>query len=189
MDYQPYADYRASRFDDSMKLPTSWEEKRLKFIASHNDEVLSEKTDPDYIIEYVDISSVDLIDGITQIDTLSFESAPSRARRVVRDGDTVISTVRTYLRAIATISNPPDNMIVSTGFAVIRSKGEVDKDYLSYYLQSQGFVDSVVAHSVGVSYPAINASDLVSLPVYFPSKALEQKNIVQFLDYKTHQID
>ena len=142
MQYQPYADYRASRFDDSMKLPRSWEEKRLKFIASHNDEVLSDKTDPDYIIEYVDISSVDLINGITQIDTLSFESAPSRARRVVRDGDTVISTVRTYLRAIATISKPPDNMVVSTGFAVIRSKGEVDKDYLCLLYTSPSPRDS-----------------------------------------------
>lgn len=189
MQYQAYTGYRTSRFDDSVNIPREWEEKRLKFIASHNDEVLSEKTDPDYVIEYVDISSVNLVSGITQIDTLSFESAPSRARRVVRDGDTVISTVRTYLKAIATIENPPDNMIVSTGFAVIRSKGDIDKNYLSYCLQSQGFVDSVVAYSVGVSYPAINASDLVCLPVYFPSTVADQQKIADFLDHKIRQID
>lgn len=74
---------------------------------------MSEKTDPDYIIEYVDISSVDLVNGVTQIESVNFDSAPSRARRIVRDGDTIVSTVRTYLKSIATIKEPPENMVVS----------------------------------------------------------------------------
>ncbi len=189
MEYQPYKEYQPSGDNVSINLPLDWGEKRLKFIATHNDETLSEKTDPDYIIEYVDISSVDLINGITQIDTISFESAPSRARRIVRDGDTIISTVRTYLKSIASIKEPPNNMVVSTGFVVIRPKNEINKKYLSYFLQSQGFVDSVVAHSVGVSYPAINASTLVCLPVSYPTSLVEQLNIADFLDYKTQQID
>jgi len=189
MQYPAYDKYEPSRYETSVNVPSNWQEKRLKFIASHNDETLSDKTDPDYIIEYVDISSVDLVNGITQIDTMNFESAPSRARRIVQDGDTIVSTVRTYLKSIATIKNPPDNMVVSTGFAVIRPKDEVNKKYLSYFLQSQGFVDSVVAHSVGVSYPAINASDLVCLPVSYPTSIVEQQKIAEFLDYKTRQID
>ena len=47
-----------------------------------------------------------MVKGITRIENLNFEKAPSRARRVVRDGDTIISTVRTYLKAIASIKNP-----------------------------------------------------------------------------------
>lgn len=189
MEYPAYNKYQPSRFDPSITIPTDWQEKRLKYIASHNDETLSEKTDPDYEIEYVDISSVNLVNGITQTETLSFESAPSRARRIVKDGDSIVSTVRTYLKAIATVREPPENMVVSTGFAVIRPKEEICKNYLSYFLQSQGFVDSVVAHSVGVSYPAINASDLVCLPVSFPTTVNDQQKIADFLDYKTQQID
>ncbi len=189
MEYPAYPEYQDSQYAHSLGLPVKWSEKRLKFIASHNDETLSDKTDPDYEIEYIDISSVDLVKGITNIESMTFEEAPSRARRIVKDGDTIVSTIRTYLKSIATIKDPPDNMIVSTGFAVIRPKEELDKVYLSYYLQSQGFVDSVVAHSVGVSYPAINASDLVCLPVIYPTAIEEQQKIANFLDYKTQQID
>src|SRR5690606_22823712 len=123
---------------------------------SHNDETLPENTDDQYVIEYVDISSVDLVQGITSTECMPFEKAPSRARRVVKHGDTLVSTVRTYLKAIATISTPPENLIVSTGFAVIRAGDEIDAGFLSYYLQSEGFVNAVVANSIGVSYPAIN---------------------------------
>ena len=189
MEYSVYPEYQSSRFNISSKFPNGWEEKRLKFIASYNDETLSEKTDPDYQIEYVDISSVDLVKGVTHIESLTFDSAPSRARRIVRDGDTIVSTVRTYLKSIATIKNPPENMIVSTGFAVIRPETEIDKSYLAYFMQSQSFVDSVVAHSVGVSYPAINASDLACLPITYPKNIEEQQKIANFLDYKTQQID
>jgi restriction endonuclease S subunit len=56
-------------------------------------------------------------------------------------------------------------------------------------LQSQGFVDSVVANSKGVSYPAINPSELVCIPVSYPENKNEQQAIAGFLDRKTGQID
>src|SRR5690606_39173592 len=89
-----------------------------------------------------------------------FSDAPSRARRIVRDGDVIISTVRTYLEAIAPISNPSENLIASTGFAVIRAHSKLDKGFAAYCLRAKGFIETVVARSTGVSYPAINASDL-----------------------------
>ncbi len=148
--YPGYAEYVDSGVEWLGSIPAGWEVKRLKDVATYNDEVLEEKTDPDYELEYVDISSVDLVQGITNQERMIFENAPSRARRKVRHGDTIISTVRTYLKAIATIRNPPPNMIVSTGFAVIRPKKMFDPNYLAYILQSEGFVGDVVTFSVGV---------------------------------------
>jgi len=189
MGYPAYPEYKESGIEWLGKVPAAWEVRRLKFVASHNDEALSENTDGQYEIEYVDISSVDLMQGITSTESMPFEKAPSRARRVVKHGDTLVSTVRTYLKGIATINNPPDNLIASTGFAVIRASDEIDAGFLAYYLQSQGFVDAVVANSTGVSYPAINASDLVCLPATYPTDKKEQAKIAQFLDYKTAQTD
>lgn len=189
MGYRAYPEYSHSGVEWLGKVPADWEVRRLKFVASHNDETLAEKTDGQYEIEYVDISSVDLVQGIISTESMPYEKAPSRARRVVRHGDTLVSTVRTYLKAIATVSNPPDNLIASTGFAVIRASDEIDAGFLSYYLQSQGFVNAVVANSTGVSYPAINASDLVCLPTAYPTNKKEQANIAQFLDHKIAQID
>lgn len=171
------------------QIPEHWEVRRLKFAATCNDETLSEKTDPDYEIEYVDISSVSITDGITKTDRMEFEKAPSRARRKIQDGDSIISTVRTYLKSIASIRQPPENLIASTGFAVVRPMKFIAPSFLSYYVQSQGFVDAVVANSTGVSYPAINPTDLVCLEVVYPEGKDEQQAIADYLDQKTGKID
>ena len=189
MRYLPYPEYLPVTCPDEVEIPSGWEIRRLKFAASCNDEALPETTDPDYEIAYVDISSVDLINGITATEVLNFEEAPSRARRIVRDGDTIVSTERTYLKAIASIASPPENMIVSTGFAVIRPSSFIDSRFLGYALQNSAFVEGVVARSTGVSYPAINPSTLISLSVAYPEDKTEQQHIADFLDWKIGQID
>ena len=161
-------------------VPEHWDFRRLKYTASINDEALTETTDPDYEFVYVDIGSVDAAKGIVATETYRFEDAPSRARRIVRDGDTIVSTVRTYLRAIAPIRDPDDNMIVSTGFAVVRPR-KLDSGYLSYALRSPFFVETVVSRSTGVSYPAINAPEVGNIGVTIPTLD-EQRSIAAFLD-------
>lgn len=186
--YPQYEKYKPTRCAWLKEIPEHWEFKRVKNVATHNDEALDERTDPDLEIDYVDISSVTLINGIERTESMLFEKAPSRARRKVKDGDIIVSTVRTYLKAIAPICNPPENMIVSTGFAVVRPKENLHSGFAGYLLQSNGFVGNVVANSVGVSYPAINASDLVRIPAVEPPLD-EQQIIARFLDFKTAQID
>ena len=169
------------------ELPDGWATKRLKYISTINDETLSETTDPDYEMLYVDIGSVDANEGIQKKESMIFETAPSRSRRVVQDGDTIVSTVRTYLRAVAPIRNPEENLIVSTGFAVIRPKG-IDPHYLAYSLRSSYFIETVVSRSVGVSYPATNPTDVSCIELPLPS-VNEQQAIARFLNAKTAQID
>lgn len=186
--YPAYKKYKPTRCAWLKEIPEHWEYKRIKNVASHNDESLDERTEPDLEIEYVDISSVSLTNGIEKTESMPFEKAPSRARRKVKDGDIIVSTVRTYLKAIAPICKPPENMVVSTGFAVVRPRENLFSGFAGYLLQSNGFVGDVVANSVGVSYPAINASDLVRIPAVEPPLD-EQQVIARFLDFKTAQID
>jgi len=89
----------------------SVQRRRLKYAATINDEALAEETDADYELQYVDIGNVDSSGTIHEIAAYRFEDAPSRARRRVRDGDVIISCVRTYLQAISPIRDPPDNLI------------------------------------------------------------------------------
>jgi len=187
--YPAYAPSSAKNVLQEPAIPNGWTVRRLKFVATCNDETLPETTDPEFEMVYVDISSVNLIDGITSIETLDFEKAPSRARRVVKDGDTIVSTVRTYLKAIASIESPPENMIVSTGFAVIRALEFIDRKFLGYALQSVAFIDAVVANSTGVSYPAINPTTLVCLSISYPEDKATQQEIAAFLGWKAGQID
>ena len=185
--FRPYPEYTDSGAEWLGEIPAHWGTKRLKYLTSANDEVLREDTDPNLEISYVDIGSVDSTAGITKREQLVFETAPSRARRIVRDGDVIVSTVRTYLRAIATIEQPEPNFIVSTGFAVIRPR-HLDSSFAGYALRAPYFVERVVANSVGVSYPAITASELNCIPITYP-ELTEQRAIAAFLDRETARID
>lgn len=186
--YKAYPEYKDSGVEWLGGVPKHWSAKSLKFLCTFNDQVISESAGHDYEIEYVDIGSVNSSQGITKTETMLLSKAPSRARRLVKDGDVIISTVRTYLEAISPIINPPENMVVSTGFAVIRPSIGLNHAFAAYCLRASGFIKEVVARSVGVSYPAINASDLVNIPV--PNMPLtEQLRIANFLDHETAKID
>lgn len=152
-----YESYQDSGIQWLGEIPEHWKISRLKYEVTFNDEVLSDKTDLDYEILYIDISSVSFNQGIMQKEQMTFENSPSRARRIVKSGDVIVSTVRTYLKAIAQINNAEENLIVSTGFAVLRHKAELSPKFLGYWVQSENMINTIVAHSVGVSYPAINA--------------------------------
>jgi len=151
-----------------------------------NTESLGEDTAPDYEFDYVEIGSVTLEGGINEYEHVQFANAPSRARRIVKENDIIVSTVRTYLKAIAIVP-ARENVIVSTGFAVLTPKN-VDVDFLGFFLKSEYFVNMVTANSVGISYPAINASDLVKFKILLPSIE-EQHRIAAFLDRKCAEID
>ena len=161
---------------------------RLNQLCYLNPETLSETTNPELEFDYVDISSVGSDVGIRDTQALTFADAPSRARRIVRENDVIISTVRTYLKAVAIIPASQRLIIVSTGFAVLRPKEGVDPRYLLRVVQSEGFLTQVARRSNGVSYPAINASSLVRISVPSPSLP-EQRRIVRHLDGEISHVE
>lgn len=162
---------------------------RIKDVARINRRALGEDTDPNYRFRYIDIGSIDGLGNITipQGDII-FDRAPSRARRLAPPGSVVISTVRTYLRAIATVPETAGPLVFSTGFATLEAKSEVESGFLAYYCRSTQFIEEVVARSTGVNYPAINPSEIGTLPVSVPSVAT-QRRISDFLDAETARID
>lgn len=170
------------------ELPTSWTTKPLKYLTRMNANTWGENTDPELLLRYVDIGSVNSNGEIGSTEDLLFENAPSRARRIVSDGDVLISTVRTYLRAIASCEQASKNLTCSTGFAVVTAGPAVDPRFLFYWARSSHFVDEIVSRSLGVSYPAINAAEIGNLP--FPTIGRdEQQQIAAFLDRKTAELD
>lgn len=186
--YKPYSKYKDSGVEWLGEIPGHWGVKRLKRLAALNPEALTDDTDPALEMTYVDIGGVDSLGRINQREALTFATAPSRARRIVRNGDVIVSTVRTYLRAIAHIRDPEPGTIVSTGFAVVRPDGELTTSYAAYALRSPYFVERVVANSKGVSFPAINESEMATYELALPPEP-EQRAIAAFLDRETTRID
>lgn len=170
-------------------VPAHWEVKRLKHWAGINQRTLSQNTDPDYAFDYVDISAVATGYLSATPERMRFESSPSRARRIVQQGDTLISTVRTYLKAIYHVDRPWPDLIASTGFAVLTPKPTIDARFFGFVLQSKTFVDQVVANSIGVAYPAISETRLGSLHVCLPPSRQEQEGIINHLQTATVDFD
>lgn len=153
-----------------------------------NDNTLPESTPGDFSFEYVDISNVTEGHIAEEVERHTFRHAPSRARRLVAEGDVIISTVRTYLRAIARVSAAQNDRVFSTGFAILRPLTGTEPRYLAYVLSSSQVMDEIVATSVGVSYPAIQGSALHRIRVPHHSLTL-QVAIANYLDRETAEID
>jgi type I restriction enzyme, S subunit len=172
------------------EVPEHWIISKPKFYCLVNPEALSENTDTDYSFEYVDISSVQRGKGIVSKVKMTFKDAPSRARRIVRKGDIIISSVRTYLKAVASIEEDfTTPIIVSTGFVVLRPNNEIlDSSFASYMFEADYFVEQVASHSYGVSYPAISAEELVNQKIILPPVE-EQKRIVAYLNEKLFKVE
>jgi type I restriction enzyme S subunit len=149
------------------EIPEHWKVKKLKHVVSCNDDTLNDKTDKDLEINYIEIGDVSLEKGIENYTKMKFSEAPSRARRIVKENDIILSTVRTYLKAITKVNSNYDNFIASTGFAVLRSKF-INPDFLGAIVKTENFIDEVISLSVGVSYPAINSSILLDISIPLP---------------------
>jgi type I restriction enzyme S subunit len=163
------------------EIPEHWEVKRLKDVCFINRNSLPENTNTNFEFNYVDIGSVTLESGICYTEEYTFKTAPSRARRIAKEGDTVISTVRTYLKAIDFVDQVKSSYIYSTGFAVLQPKEFICPEFLGYFVRSDAFTEQVTVNSKGMSYPAINSTDIGRLTVVHCEK-VEQKLIIKHIE-------
>ena len=170
-------------------IPAHWQVLPLKYTITYNDDKLTDQTDENFEFDYVDIGSVTYGKGIETFQHMKFSDAPSRARRIVKPKDVIMSTVRTYLKATAEIEEHNNPIIVSTGFMVMRARnGVMLPDFLGYIAQSDGLVSEIECQSYGASYPAINAEEIAGLSIPLPPIP-EQQAIVRYLDAKCAAID
>jgi type I restriction enzyme, S subunit len=133
---------------------------------------------------YIDVGSIDNNRGTISTDTQILESseAPSRARKIVRKGTVIYSTVRPYLLNAAVVDKDfTPSAIVSTAFAILHPYSGVDGRYIYFFLRSPFFVRYVEANQKGVAYPAINDGDLFAGDFPLPPAA-EQRRIVAKID-------
>ena len=160
--------------------PAGWSIKRISEICEINPKGLSAKTDPTYAFNYVAIDDLD--EGrISNSTRLTFAEAPSRARRLVRAGDVVVSTVRPYLRAFSKVHDSEDGFVVSTGFCVLRPKaGVTTQDFMTQLVFSEPFVEHLKTRMTGSNYPAVKAEDIEEFELFLPPLR-EQERIAEIL--------
>ena len=154
--------------------PKGWKHRTLGECAWVNPKQLASKTEPDFLMEYLDISAIESPGTIGSYRTFQFADAPSRARRLALEGDILVSTVRPYLRGFARIREAPDNLVVSTGYAVVRPRDGVDGGFLYQHVLSGSFVEFLKSRMSGSNYPAVTTSDVQAYPLLLPPLAQQQ---------------
>jgi type I restriction enzyme, S subunit len=171
------------------EIPEGWKVKKLEEIAGVNELSIKNGEEPQEI-NYIDISSV-TTGKINEIKCISFADAPSRARRIVKQGDIIWSTVRPNRKSFSIILNPLPNLITSTGFAVITAKN-TPYTYLYHALTADDFVGYLTNNATGAAYPAVNTNDFKNANVLVPPNDLlnQFNNIVSdIFDLKQDLLD
>ena len=138
---------------------------------------------------YIDIDAIDnKTQSVANPKTVAVVSAPSRATRAVKPGDTLFSLVRPYLMNIAYVHQDLSNAIASTGFYVCSPTKLVHSRYLFHLLSSHSFVNRATARMRGDNSPSIKNADFVQLAVPLPPIE-EQQRIVDYIEQANAKID
>ena len=152
-------------------VPEGWREATLGDVAITNPESYKKGKLPG-IINYIDISSVST-GQINYKTEMAGIDAPGRARRIAKNGDVIWSNVRPNLRAYSLVLNPHEKDVFSTGFTVLRANG-ISNYFLYFHSTSDQFVDYLINHATGTSYPAVRPEDFERADVLLPSDELSE---------------
>lgn len=162
-------------------IPEDWDLLLVSELANVDPENLSASTDPNFSFNYISLEQVDfgkLIGTFREV----FRTAPSRARRVVRHDDILMSTVRPNLKAHLHFRSQVSDTICSTGFAVLRAKPDAtDPAYIFAHLFASPLNKQIEKTLAGSNYPAINSRDVRELKIPVPPTIEEQRAIAQAL--------
>lgn len=165
----------------NMIIPLEWEEKPIKDICKINKKSLGTLTEDAYQFRYYDLSTIDNGKVYHPFEKITFETAPSRARRVFQKYDILLSTVRPNLKGFAYIDFDVNDCIASTGFAVLESHDQNDAQYIYQNLYSCGIEKQINRLLVGSNYPAINNDEVENLRIPYPENRYERKKIGDIL--------
>ena len=158
------------RFIDSElgEIPEGWEETTLDKIALLNAETWTARNTPKTLV-YVDLSNTKW-GTIEKCETFEWKDAPSRAKRVLRIGDTILGTVRPGNGSYAFISE--DGLTGSTGFAVLRPNLAKDRAIVWCCATASENIDRLTHLADGAAYPAVRPQVVGATKIILPSERI-----------------
>ncbi len=162
------ADLFPDAFEESElgEIPKGWRTGKIDDIADINARTLGRRDALD-VIDYIEISEV-MRGEVSTITRYARGEEPSRARRRLRHGDTVLSTVRPDRGAYFLCLNPADSLIASTGFAVLTPK-DGNWGFLHALATRPEFGQELGHLADGGAYPAIRPEVVGSRQALIPN--------------------
>ncbi|CDT62326.1 restriction endonuclease subunit S [Vibrio splendidus] len=161
------------KLDSKTGIPVGWSQGVIADIAKLNAKSWTKKNQPEQV-HYVDLANTKngVIETVTSYD---FSEAPSRARRILNSGDTIVGTVRPGNRSFAFIGDTEQPLTGSTGFAVLSPKEECWTSFVYLATTNDDSIDEYARLADGGAYPAIKPVVVADTPCAIPTKDIAQK--------------
>jgi type I restriction-modification system DNA methylase subunit len=129
-------------------------------------ELVDERADPrrwgDKQFNYIEISDIDSQTCVVYSNSIETSVAPSRARKIVKAGDVLVSTVRPERGTVGIVGPHQDGSVCTTGLAVLRPT-KIDALTLASLLKTEFVIAQLMRNNVGIAYPAIDESCLLGV--------------------------
>lgn len=169
-------DATAALFPDSFEeselgwVPKGWRAGTLAEMSALNPESWTTRNHP-ASMAYIDLANAK-DNEIAAVTHYAFDEAPSRARRVLRSGDTIVGTVRPGNRSFAFIYQPLNNLTGSTGFAVLRPSAKAHTEFVYLAATQDSSIDQLTHVADGGAYPAVRPDVVAGLPCVVPPRSI-----------------
>ena len=150
------------------EIPEGWGMKPLSEFALLNPESWSKKNSPDEI-EYVDLANTKW-GTIESTLLMDWKSAPSRARRVLKPGDTIVGTVRPGNGSYSFVGR--NGLTGSTGFAVLRPRSQQFRELVYLKATDPTNIERLTYRADGAAYRAVRPEVVAETMVFTPVESI-----------------
>lgn len=169
-----------SRAPSAIQVPDGWKVARVGDVVDINRDSWS-PGDEEETIHYLDLTAVTSPGSVAEPREIVSTEAPSRARRRVHSGDVLVSTVRPNLRGFARINSAINNLISSTGFAVLSPRKITISSFVYHHVMTPCFAAYLENATTGQAYPAVRPTDVAAYKLGLPPLP-EQRAMAAVLD-------
>ena len=128
----------------------------------------------DIIYQYIELVNVDLMGGIATPSSIIGKELPSRARRLVKTGQIIISSIEGSLQSCALITEQFNNAICSTGFFVLDSE-KYNPETLLVLFKSEPIQELLKKRCSGTILTAISKDELEKMPLPELDKGIQEQ--------------
>ncbi|PRX23251.1 type I restriction enzyme S subunit [Orenia metallireducens] len=159
---------------------TSFSEVFLKKLGEVS-EIINRKPKKGKKYRYIELGSINKntgkIEEVDKLEEYSYENLPSRAKKVVRRGDIIVSKlVENY--TVVVVGEEHDGCVATNAFMIIRPRIDISSDLLAYILKLDDIIKQFQRYGYGATAVRISNSDFKRIRIPIPTPA-DLKSILE----------
>jgi len=179
------AEYFQPKYEKLISRIKNQNAKPLEKVIENVPARFNSMAEPEKIFHYVELANINsligVVDGFSEV---LGKEAPSRAKRILKTGDVVVSSVEGSLEKVALVDKEQDGYLASTGFFQFRSK-EILSEVLLILAKSLVFQMQLEKQCAGTILTAVPKEAVKNVLIPILPKPIQQK--IADLVQKSHE--